>query len=108
MHAQPPTVGYQPPRRKLYGLPLIIPGAVVAAIGLWFMMSVSQQYGLCSSSLGMLAQGVNATARTNCHDDAIAHNVGLVFIIAGLALAAWGILRMFWNRQQPMVPPWSA
>ena len=100
--APPPPA---PPRRKLYGLPLIIPGAIIAAAGFIILVSGSQQYDLCNSGLGQLGQAVNATARANCQQDDIGHNVCMVVVAAGLGLVLWGVIRLFYKRGQQVSPP---
>jgi len=96
---QPDTASPQPQKIKKYGLPLIITGAVLAAVGFLVIVTSSQQYNLCNSDVGTLGQMFNAQARANCQQDDIGHNVCLVIAVAGLALVVWGVIRMFWKRQ---------
>jgi hypothetical protein len=100
--------GYQPqPRRKLYGLPLIITGAVVAVGAFALLESVTSQYHLCASGLGVLAQSMNHAAAVNCMQDADGYHASAVAIAIGLVTAVAGVIRLFWKGQQPPVPPAS-
>jgi len=101
-YASPPP--HKPARVKLYGLPLIITGVILAAACGLVLVTGDQEYNACNSGLGDLAQAVNATARTNCQQTDTGHNVCVGLMVIGLGLVAWGVIRMFWKRQQAAAP----
>lgn len=98
--------GYQPrPRRKLYGLPLIITGGAIAVVAFIVVEASSRSYNLCNSGVGAFAQAFNTQAATDCQQADTGHAVCMVAIVAGLILAVAGVIRLFWKRQQPPVAP---
>jgi hypothetical protein len=98
--------GYQPqPRRKLYGLPLIITGGVVAVLAFILVEAGSRSYNLCNSGAGAFAQAVSTQAATNCQQTDTGHAVCMVAIAVGVVLAVAGVIRLFWMRQQPPAAP---
>jgi len=95
---------------KNRGIGRIVGGAIAVVVPAIFLfaptitnshgysLSIWQQNGLCSSSMGQLAQAINGTAQSDCSQSGLAFGVSLLVIVVGLGLVGWGIYALVRSR----------
>ena len=80
------------------GVALIVAWAVVPQLPVLRIsgaqMSLDQVHAVCSSGIGLVAQGLSRSASTDCVSDGIAMDAARAAGAAGLAGVVWGVFAL--------------